>query len=427
MLLRNATAVVWHPASAERTDLRIAGDTIVARGPELAPVAGEEVVDLAGRVVIAGMVNAHTHLYSALARGMPPPEPAPRDFRGILNQVWWRLDRALDLDGVEASALAGALDAAACGTTTLVDHHASPSAIRGSLERVRRGVAGVGLRAVLCYEVTDRGGAEQAHEGLAEHRRWTTDGRFRLAVGAHASFTLESATLAACATLARELGTGVHIHVAEDPVDERVTRERWGVGLLERLRESGVLGPRALLAHAVHLAPGEMRAAAEAGCRFLHNPRSNMNNAVGYAPAASYPEGTALGTDGIGADLFAEARFAFFKAQDAKAGLAPARILRMLQAGQELAAERFGRAFGTLQPGCVADLAVLDYDPPTPITGENLAGHLLFGLEARHVSSVIVGGAFVVRDRRFVNVDAARAQERARAEAVRLWARMREL
>ncbi|MBI2899648.1 MAG: amidohydrolase family protein [Planctomycetes bacterium] len=398
MLLCNATAITWQPARVESTDLRIRGDTIVERGPRLTP-RGEQVVDLDGRVVIPGMVCAHTHLYSALARGMPPPAAPPRDFREILEKVWWRLDRALDLDMVEASALAGAIDAVSCGTTTIFDHHASPCAIEGSLGRLRRGIEPAGIRAVLCYEVTDRGGPEGARLGLEEHRRFAPDARFRLAVGAHASFTLEAATIDAIAGLARELDTGVHVHVAEDPVD---------ASPIGRLRP--VLGPRTILAHGTHLTPDEVREAGD--CWFVHNPRSNMNNAVGYA--RHLPAKTALGTDGIGADMFAEARFAFFKARDERA---TPRVLEMLQAGQDLASAYFGRPFGTLAPGSVADLAVLDYDPPTPLAADNLAGHLVFGMDSRHVSRVMVGGRFVTRES---GERMASAREHARA----LWKKL---
>ncbi len=394
ILLRDATAVAWHPASVERTDLRIHGDAIVERGKGLAP-RGEEVVDLEGRPVIPGMVCAHTHLYSALARGMPPPTSPPRDFREILEKIWWRLDRAIDLEMVEASALAGALDAAACGTTTIFDHHSSPCAIEGSLDRLHRGIDAVGLRAVLCYEVTDRGGPDEARRGLEEHRRFTPGERFRLAVGAHAGFTLEPATIEACGALAQELGTGVHVHVAEDPID---------ASPIARLRP--ILGPRTILAHGTHLTPAEIQAAT--ACWFVHNPRSNMNNGVGYA--RDLPARTALGADGIGADMFAEARFAFFKARDAHA---PARVLEMLQAGQDLASLYYGRA--------LADLVILDYDPPTPLSAENLAGHLIFGMDSRHVSSVIVGGTFVLRDRRFPRLDVAAILERTRTQARLLW------
>ncbi len=426
LLLKNGIVVSWRPARVERTDLRIRGDAVVERGTGLS-ADGEEVLDLAGRVVIPGMVCAHTHLYSTLARGMPPPPTPPRDFRETLEQVWWRLDRALDAESVEASALAGALDAASCGTTTLFDHHSSPAAIEGSLDAVRKGIDAVGLRAALCYEVTDRGGPDEALAGLREHRRFRCDARFRLHVGAHASFTLRPASLSACAAAARDLATGVHIHVAEDRVDDVETRTRYGVGVVARLIEAGVARPRSILAHAVHLSPAEVRAATDAGCWFVHNPRSNQNNAVGYAPVPCLPARTALGTDGIGADMFAEARAAWLKLREERTGLGPDRVLDMIDAGQQLASEAFGRPIGTLGPGGAADLAVLDYDPPTPLSAASLAGHLLYGMEARHVSDVVVGGQFVVRDRRPVAVDPAAAAERTRRSAEALWARMQAL
>lgn len=426
LLLRNALCVVWHPAEVERADLRVRGDEIVERGVGLA-AQGEEVLDLEGRVVIPGMVCAHHHLYSALARGMPAPSSSPRNFRELLEKIWWRLDRALDAETVEVSALAGTAEAALCGTTMIFDHHSSPTAIDGSLDCVRRGIDAVGLRGVLCYEVTDRGGPDEAQRGLAEHRRAAgtlSDNRFRLRIGAHASFTLEDATLSKCAALARELDTGIHIHVAEDPVDEAESRARYGASPIARLRAAGLLGPRTLLAHGVHLSPAEIVEAAQAGCWFLHCPRSNMNNGVGNAPVSAFPARAALGTDGIGSDMFAEARFAFFKAQEAKAGVGAERVLEMLQAGQTLASECFGRPFGTLRPGSVADLAILDYDPPTPLRAGNLAGHLLFGMGTDHVASVYAGGRWVVRDRVLQSVGLRAVMEKARMQADKLWGKL---
>ncbi len=198
MLLRDATLATLDPPEVTRGDLRVEGERVVEQGPSLARAAGEETVDLDGALVLPGLVNAHTHLYSALARGMPAPAEPPRSFVEILERVWWRLDRALDEESVRLSALVGAIEAARSGTTLLVDHHASPSFIRGSLATLRRAVEEVGLRSVLCYETTDRNGLEGRDAGVAENRSFLAEGRTpltRAMVGAHASFTLSDESL----------------------------------------------------------------------------------------------------------------------------------------------------------------------------------------------------------------------------------------
>ncbi|HLG14694.1 MAG TPA: amidohydrolase family protein, partial [Blastocatellia bacterium] len=240
-LLKSATLVTFEPATVEAGDLRVHRGVIVERGPRLESRPGEEVIDLGGKLVMPGMVCAHTHLYSTLARGMPAPPRAPSSFKETLELVWWRLDRALDEETIYWSALAGALDAARAGTTCLFDHHASPSHITGSLQIVCDAIEKAGLRGVLCYEVTDRGGLKQRDEGIEENRAFldwvrrsgvasSSAGRaglFRAMVGAHASFTLSDESLDACADLMREYDAGLHIHAAEDECDGGETSEKY--------------------------------------------------------------------------------------------------------------------------------------------------------------------------------------------------------
>src|SRR4051794_13670054 len=244
---RDALLVQLDPLQVESGNLRVADGSIVAVGADVAASPGDETVDCNGAVLMPGLVNGHTHLYSALATGMPAPPQPPRNFYEILRFIWWRLDRAHTLESVELSGLVGALAAVRCGTTTLVDHHASPNAIEGSLSVLENGIAAVGCRGVTCYEVTDRNRPDEAPLGLKENDRYIRqcaerhDGQFAGLVGAHASFTLEEESLVACVDLAQELGVGVHIHAAEDPIDENVTRERFGFGLIERFERVALL------------------------------------------------------------------------------------------------------------------------------------------------------------------------------------------
>lgn len=416
--------------------MRIDAGRIVERGPVLAPCDGEEVIDLSGKLVTSGMVCAHTHLYSALARGMPAPPRTPTNFKEILELIWWRLDRALDEETIYWSAMAGAMDAARAGTTCLFDHHASPSHIAGSLQIVREAIEKVGLRAVLCYEVTDRGTVRERDHGVGENRaflRWTRvprslelqpqGGLFRAMVGAHASFTLSDESLDACSTLMREFDAGLHIHAAEDLCDVTDAREKHGTGVVERLAKHQALNNRTILAHGIHLSDEDIHIARSAGVWFAHNPRSNTNNQVGYAPVAKFGERVVLGTDGIGADMFEEAHFAFFKGRDARSSFSAEDWLRVLANNQTMASEAFGCDLGSLNEGAAADLIVLGYESPTPLTAENLAWHLAFGMSSASVESVMVNGRFIVSDRRHA-LD-GEAYEKAQEASQKLWARLR--
>ena len=437
-LLTSPTVVTFDPPSVERADLRIAAGRIVERSSHLEPLPEDEVMDLSGRLIMPGMVCAHTHLYSALARGMPAPPRAPANFKEILELIWWRLDRALDEETVYWSAIAGALDAARSGSTCLFDHHASPSHIGGSLQIVREAIEKVGLRAVLCYEVTDRGGDAERDQGLEENhaflewtsRSGTSDDRaaqqFRAMVGAHASFTLSDESLERCADLMREFDAGLHIHVAEDRCDVEDARSRHGSGIVERLSKHEALNARTILAHGIHLPDHEIDLAKSAGVWFVHNPRSNANNQVGYAPVAKFGERLALGTDGIGADLFEEARFAYFKSRDSRSGLTADDWLQVLANNQRLASEMFGDKFGALDAGCPADLLVLDYQSPTPLTSGNLAWHLAFAMSSASVETVIVNGRFVIKNRRPA-FDDEYLVEHARTATEKLWKKLQAL
>ncbi|MCG6920018.1 MAG: amidohydrolase family protein [Acidobacteria bacterium] len=432
MLLRNALLATLDPPDSPRVasgDLRIEGGTITERAPGLAARPDEETIELTGAPVLPGLVNAHTHLYSALARGMPGPKEPPRGFLEILERVWWRLDRALDEEAVALSGLAGAIDAALSGVTLVVDHHASPSAIPGSLDALRRAVEEVGLRSVLCYEVTDRNGPEGRDLGLEESRRFLAGGPTPLTrgmVGGHASFTLSEETMERLGALVDETGAPFHIHVAEDTADVEDCWERYDTGLVQRLGGHGLLRPSTILAHGVHLEASELDVAQSRGCWLAHNPRSNMNNDVGYASTDAFRQ-AALGTDGMDGDILAEARVCFLRMREAGRDDAMEATLHLLTGGHRLAAALFERPFGTLDAGAPADLVVLDYPSPTPLHDGNLAGHLLFGIDRSHVRSVMVEGRWVVLDRSVVTVDAEAVFARAREAAPRLWRRMTEL
>lgn len=409
------------------------GDLWVERGRIAAPGEGER-IDCAGMVVVPGNVCAHTHLYSALARGMPYALDPPRNFVEILQRVWWRLDRALDEESVRASALVGGLEALLSGTTTLVDHQASPNAIDGSLDTIADALGHLGARAVLCYETSDRDGPERARAGVAENRRFLERVRrerpplVRGLVGAHASFTLGDETLEACAAASAELSAGLHVHAAEDGADERDALAGHGVRVVERLARAGALDERTLLAHGVHLDDAEIAAVADAHATVAHNARSNMNNSIGRARVARLGSRLALGTDGIGSDMFEESRTAFFRLREDGLDVAAGWPLAPLAESARLAGRIFDEPLlGTLVPGAPADLVVLDYAVPAPLHEGSFAGHWIFGLSSRHVRDVMVAGDWVVTDRRLTRADADEIAAGALEQAERLWRRLDEL
>jgi len=407
----------------------VPGDVVVEDGrvASIGPAPpGTASRDCSGCLVIPGNVCAHHHLYSSLARGMPYRLDPPRNFVEILRRVWWRLDRALDDEAVWASAVVGGAAAILNGTTTVIDHHASPNAADGSLDLIASVLTDLGVRSVLCYEVSDRDGPERADTGLEENRRflkseWPLS---RGMVGAHASFTMSEETLAACVDLARSQGAGIHVHVAEDEADQRDAQARFGKRVGERLAAAGALDDRALLAHCVHLDEREREAIRSAGASVVHNATSNMNNSVGHAPVRSFDR-LAVGTDGVGGDMFAEAKTAYWRAREVDSSIAPSWILARMADSAGVAARAFGEPLiGRIEPGAPADLVVLAYDTPTPLSAENLAGHWAFGLGARHVRDVMVGGEWSVLDRTLARVDAAELTLRCREAAARLWERL---
>ena len=353
-------------------------------------------------------VNAHTHIYSALAPlGMPAPQPPPDDFMGILERVWWRLDRALDAPAVRASARLCAAEALLLGTTTLIDHHESPALIEGSLDVLADACEEIGIRALLCYGATERnGGRGEARRGLAECRRFARENRrprVRGVLGLHASFTVSDETLEETAALARELGTVTHVHVAEAGVDVEDARTRGHIGPLERLLAHVAIPPGSILAHGVHLDEAAVRLADRHGCWLVQNPRSNLGNRVGYPRALWASERVALGTDGYVADMAEECaaleRLVAAHPASEPAGRAVARA--RLVAGTRLAAERFG--------------------------ADALAGDRVERDAAGAVRNVTVAGEAVVRDGRLVRADLEQIRAQAREQAVRLWPRMASL
>jgi putative selenium metabolism protein SsnA len=424
--------------------IRIDGGSIesvvAGRAPAETP-HGVERLDGGRRLAVPGLVNAHTHLYSSLARGMALPGYSPASFTEILEQLWWRLDKALDPESVRASALAGAMEAARCGVTTLIDHHASPRAIPGSLDILKNEVCGrLGLRAALCYELSDRDGPSARDEGIEENARFLRSGSGDSGMcaglfGLHASFTLSDETLGRVAERIPN-GAGIHIHVAEGPEDETSCVAEHGRRIVHRLDRFGLLRPSSLLAHCLHIDGEEKDLVAERGSIVVHNPRSNMNNAVGVFDLPGFLDRgirVGLGTDGLGAnmlsELFSAALLQKIANRDSLAAPFAALETLLFRNNPSIAGDLLGVRLGRIAPGHAADIALLDYEPPAPLAAGNVLGHLLFGaaVHTLHVGGLVVAGKPILWDGRFTTVDEEEVYARARGEAERLWKRAAEI
>ncbi len=414
------------------------GERVVAVGPadqvlERYPEARR--LDARGGTVLPGLINLHHHFYSALARGLDPGVTMS-NFAEVLDRLWWRLDRALDLETVRISAELSVADCIRWGCTTVFDHHASPSCIDGSLDQIAEAAQDAGLSAVLCYEVTDRNGHAQAMVGLQENLRFIDnrrhDSRIRGIVGLHASFTLRDETMSEVVAR-RPTGVGCHIHLAEDPVDVEASLAAFGVRPVERLVQYGVLDEHCLLAHGIHLQTEEYAEIGGRGAALIHNPESNANNGVGYLDvgmASNQGCIVGLGTDGMSSAVLGSLRAAFLirrdRTEDPGAGFD---VLPDLLHNNAIVARRFlgEPLLGELAPGAPADIVVVDSNPPTAVHPDNLFGHLVYGVSQSPVRHTIARGNVLFEDHSFVTVDAERLAARARTASPALWSRFAAL
>ncbi|HUX75296.1 MAG TPA: putative aminohydrolase SsnA [Anaerolineae bacterium] len=394
--------------------------------------------DVDGQLVLPASICAHTHFYGAFARGMAVPGEPATNFPQILERLWWRLDKALTLEDVRYSTLVCLVDAIRHGTTTLIDHHASPNGIEGSLDVIAGAVQEAGLRSCLCYEVTDRDGPERARAGIAENVRFAKAQVARPApwiaatFGLHASLTLSDETLADCVAAAGDLDLGFHVHVAEDGADQEDSLHKSGKRVVHRLHGAGILGPRTIAIHCVHVDEREIELLAETGTWVTHQPRSNMNNGVGVAPVEAMLDAgvhVGLGNDGFSNQMFAEMKAAYLVHklwQHDPRAMPGDLVMQLAYANNADLARVFwpDLRLGELSEGAAADLVFLDYQPTTPLTAGNLPWHLLFGVEASAITATVCAGRALMRDRRLLTLDEEAITARSRELAAQAWARV---
>ncbi len=442
MLIKNCTLITWGSPNQiiPNQSIKINSDKIIAIGPanELLPFEGEETLDAKGQYAMPGNICAHTHFYGAFSRGMAIPGPAPKIFPEILEKLWWPLDKSLDLEDVKYSALVCLVNAIRHGTTTLFDHHASPNAIDGSLETIAQSVLGAGLRASLCYEVTDRNGEEQAEAGIRENLnyfRWLKQHpELETALGAtfglHASLTLSEKTLQRCRDLAPD-EVGFHVHVAEHFSDEDDSLAKSGTRVVDRLSNFGLLGIKTIAVHCVHVDQRETELLRQSGTWVTHQPRSNMNNAVGMAAVESMMRAgikVCLGNDGFSNAMWEEWKAAYFAHKlwhhDPRRMGGYDVVKMAVYNNADLVTNQFaGLRAGEIAVGAAADLMLVDYQPITPLTAGNLPWHILFGFNESMITTTIARGKVLMLNRELQTLDEEKIAFEARKRASNVWKR----
>ncbi|PIE90563.1 MAG: chlorohydrolase [Acidobacteria bacterium] len=415
------------------TDVLIEDSKITSIEKLKIPPENSQCIDGSNKLLMPGLINAHTHFYSAFARGYSNI-PAVHCFHDVLENLWWKLDRELTEEACYYSALIGCIEAIKAGTTTLVDHHAAPHAF--GLNQVSKAVQETHLRACLCYEVSDRDGPEIAQRGIQENDFFlsrlqdnpsdTLKGLF----GLHASFTLTDETLKTVSSLVDKHQTGIHIHLAEDQLDQDHAERNYRLRATHRLENAGLLNSKALLAHGVHLNQFERQLINKHACFLVHNPQSNMNNAVGAANLhAWHREGLSfgLGTDAMTYNMLEELRVAIWlqklRGGDPSLGFVPA-TQALFQGNPKLAERIWGLPLGRIAEKGPADVILYNYQPYTDLSEENILGHIVFGVSQADVHSTIVNGKLLMHDGKLLGLDESEIYKHAKLLADELWKKM---
>ena len=430
--LGETNQVLWNAAVVMDGE-RIAGVGADAEMKRRFP--GADVIDCSGKIFLPGFICTHHHFYSTMARGMGIPGEPAANFVEILERLWWKVDRALSDEDITLSAQVPLIECIRNGTTTVIDHHASPGRRDGSLDLIESAVRQAGIRASLCYEVSDRnipGG------GVAENERFIKkvgkgDGQIAAMMGMHASFTLSDATIEECVGIANDARVGCHIHVAEDAADREDALTKYRMPTVKRLEKLGVTGEKSIFVHCVHIDEAEMDILAATRTSVVHNPESNMNNAVGVTPLLKLLQKgvlVGLGTDGMGSDMLVQMRCAYLLHRlanhDPRVAFMEAPQL-LLQNNAAIAERQFGLRLGEIAEGRPADLAIIDYQPPTPLSEANFLGHLIFGLVDATVDTTVCKGKILMQGKQILSLDERRITARSRELAPMMWKRLQEL
>ncbi len=438
LLLVNGTVLTLNPASPVLTNKAILiKDGLIDKildKEEVIAYQGET-LDMSGKVIMPGFINAHHHFYSTLVRGLGKAAPS-KNFNEVLENLWWRLDKKLLADDIYYSAIISVIDAIKHGTTTIIDHHASPGFVTGSLDLIAKAVLEGGLRANLCYEVSDRDGEKISKLGIEENINWLkkvekeSNGSLKGLFGMHAAFTLENKTLETISELTAGKGWGYHLHVAEALSDEEFSLKHFGKRIVPRLNDFGLLNDKSIAAHCIWVDEDEMRMMAEKGTAVVHNPQSNLNNAVGIADVVKLTANgltVGLGTDAMTINMMEEIRVAMW-AQHLKQENPSSAFMEiantLLKNNAVIANKYWDNSLGMIAEGKAADLIAIDYYTPTPLDDMSWIGHIIYGLSQCTVDTTIANGKVLMWNKQLcLDIDEEAIAMKSEECARKLWER----
>lgn len=392
-----------------------------------------QVIDARGKLIMPGLVNTHMHLYSTFARGIALKSAPPRNFAEILQNLWWKLDKTLSSEDLYYSALIPLIGCIKAGTTTIIDHHASPFSVKGSLDILAKAYNNLGLRGMLAYEISNRDGEKIANEGIEENIKFIekhkNDPMLKGLIGLHAMFTLDNKTLAFVAEEANRLNTGVHIHVSEDRYDRDYNIAHYKLSPVQRLDKYGLAKPNSIFAHCIHIDDTDRSILKNTETIMVHNSQSNMNNAVGCCDIVSILNNgilAGLGTDGMTFNMFEELGVANLIHKHVKqtpnTGWCEIEKLVTIN-NPKIASRLLSNNIGIIKEDAVGDIIIVDYDPPTPLNKNNFWGHMLFGINKSNVMTTIVNGQVLMEDYqlKIEGIDEAEINKKSRETAQKFW------
>lgn len=393
----------------------------------------DRVIDGTNRIVMPGYINAHTHFYSSFAKGIGGIAPSD-NFVEVLENMWWKLDKGLLLEDTHYSALTAIMDGIKNGVTTFIDHHASPFAITNSLPEIAKAVDRMGVKASLCYEISDRDGEDIKDAGVLENFSFIESNKnpdINALIGLHASFTLSDKTLEEI--VAKNTNDyGYHIHVSEDKADEADAQEKYNTSVVERLNRFGIVNNHSILGHCVNISDKDRLIIKEKDAIIVHNPESNLNNAVGISDVISQVQDgilVGIGTDAMTNKMGNEMRIALWlqhiKQNNPSCGFME--ISSLLLENNAKIANRLWKTdkFGVLKEDNFADIIMLDYDPITPLNEDNVLGHIVFGIAEANVVTTIANGKVLWHNYQFEDfIDQHQINKHSRELAKKLWERI---
>ena len=394
-----------------------------------------EFIDAKGMVIMPAFINAHSHIYSGLARGLSIKGHNPTNFFEVLDGMWWNIDRHLTLEDTRRSAYPTYIDSIKTGCTTVFDHHASYCEIEGSLFAIEEVAKELGVRTCLCYEVSDRDGEAKCDAAIQEnadfiaHCEKEQDPMVKAMFGGHALFTISDRTFEKMVK-ANDGRTGFHIHVAEGMNDVYDSLQKYGTRSVNRLLNQGILGPKTLLGHCIHVNPAEMDIIKETGTMVVNNPESNMGNAVGCSPILQMIQKgilVGMGTDAYTFDMLESLKVALIiqRHHACLPNVAWCEVTDMLfKNNREICAKYFPDPLGILKAGAAADVIVMDYKPFTPFSGDNIDGHMIFGMTGRQCETTMCNGRLLMKDRQLIGIDEEAVNARTLEVSKKLWGRL---